>query len=113
MKKHKLKANDNVDKKLIVPLIKYNNKLIMQNDKLLIELSKVKNARKYYYDLEQKFIELKKESDEMDKKLKYNKIEMEACYNIIKDFTEKNERMEKILKEKLGIGYNSLYKSKF
>ena len=42
-----------------------------------------------------------KENDEMDKKLKYNKIELEACYNVIKDFTEKNERMEKILKEKL------------
>ncbi len=84
----------------------------MQNDKLLIELSKVKNARKYYYDLEQKFIELKKENDEMDKKLKYNKIELEACYNVIKDFTEKNARMEKILKEKLGIDYSNLYKSK-
>ena len=102
-----------MDKKLIVPLIKYNNKLIMQNDKLLVELSKVKNAKKYYYDLEQKFMELKKENDEMDKKLKYNKIELEACYNVIKEFTEKNEKMEKILKEKLGIYYSNLYKSKF
>lgn len=25
----------------------------------------------------------------MDKKLKYNKIELEARYNVIKDFTEK------------------------
>ncbi len=106
-------TKDSVEKKLIVPLIKYNNKLIMQNDKLLIELSKVKNARKYYYDLEQKFIELKKENDEMNKKLKYNKIELEACYNVIKDFTEKNEKMEKILKEKLGIDYSNLCKSKF
>ena len=67
----------------------------------------MKNARKYYYDLEQKFIELKKENDEMDKKLKYNKIELEACYNIIKDFTEK---MEKILKEKYGISLDYIEK---
>ena len=46
----------------------------------------------------------------MDKKLKYNKIELEAHYNGIKDFTEK---MEKILKEKLGVDYSNLYKSKF
>ena len=32
----------------------------------------------------------------MDKKLKYNKIELGARYNVIKDFTEKNERVEKI-----------------
>ena len=31
---------------------KYNNILIMPNGRLLIELLKVKNARKYYYDLE-------------------------------------------------------------
>ena len=105
-------TKDNVDKKLIVPLIKYNNKLIMQNDKLLIELSKVKNARRYYYNLEQKFIELKKENDDMDKKLKYNKIELEACYNVIKDFTEKNERMKKILKEKLNINFSDIIKFK-
>ena len=56
---------------------------------------------------------LKKENDEMDKKLKYNKIELEACYNVIKDFTEKNARMEKILKERLGIDCSNLYKGKF
>ena len=37
----------------------------------------------------------------MDKKLKYNKIELEACYNVIKDFTEKNEKMENLIGEKL------------
>ena len=45
--------------------------------------------------------------------MKYNKIKVKACYNVIKDFTEKNERMEKILKEKLSIDYSNLYKSKF
>lgn len=109
--KHENFTKDNVDKKLIIPLIKYNNKIIMQNDKLLIELSKVKNAREYYYDLEQKFLELKKENDEMDKKLKYNKIELEACYNVIKEFTEKNEELKKIINEKLGI--NFINKSKY
>lgn len=46
----------------------------------------------------------------MYKKLRYNKIELESRSNGIKDFTEK---MEKILKEKLGVDYSNLYKSKF
>ena len=47
----------------------------------------------------------------MDKKLKYNKIELEACYNVIKEFTEKNEELKKIINEKLGI--NFINKSKY
>lgn len=42
-------TKDNVDKKLIVPLLKQNNKLQLQNHQLLIEMSKVKSAREYYY----------------------------------------------------------------
>lgn len=103
-------TKDNVDKKLIIPLIKYNSRLIMQNDKLLIELSKVKNARKYYYDLEQRFIEIQKENTEMEKKIRNKYIELEACYNVIKDFTKKNELMQKIIKEKLGINLDDITK---
>lgn len=32
-----------------------------------------------------------------------NKIELDACYNVIKEIQEKNEKMNKILKDKLGI----------
>ena len=73
---------------------------------------RVKNAIKYYYDLEQRFIELKKENDKMDKTFKYNKIELEACHNVIKDFTEKNERMKKLFKEKLNINFSNIIKFK-
>ena len=38
-------TKDNVDKKLIYPILKYNNSLIKQNHDLLLELSKVKNVK--------------------------------------------------------------------
>lgn len=96
-------TKDNVDKKLIIPLLKENSKLQLQNDQLLIEMSKVKKAREYYYELEKKFIELQKANKENSQKLGYNKIELNACYDVIKELNEKNEKMEKILKEKLDI----------
>ena len=105
-------TRDNVDKKLIIPLIKQNSRLVIQNDKLLIELSKAKNARKYYYDLEQEFIKLKQEKDELDKKMQCNKIELEACYNVIKDLSEKKEKMEKIIEEKFNVSLDFIQKSK-
>ena len=39
----------------------------------------------------------------MDEKLKFNEIELNACYDVIKQELEKNEQLQKILKEKLGI----------
>lgn len=94
-------TKDNVDKKLIIPLLKENSKLQLQNDQLLIELSKVKKAREYYYELEKKLLELQQINLENSKKLDYNKIELEACYNVIKELNEKNEKMERILKENI------------
>ena len=44
-----------------------------------------------------------KANKESTKKIDYNKIELEACYDVIKELNEKNEKMEKILKEKYGI----------
>jgi hypothetical protein len=101
-----------VDKKVIIPLLKENNKLQLQNDQLLIEMSKVKKAREYYYELEKKFIELQKANKESSKKIDYNKIELEACYDVIKELNEKNEKMEKILKEKYGIDLDYINKQK-
>ena len=103
---------DNVDKKIVVPLIKYNNKLQLENDTLQVELSKVKNARDYYFELEKKFIELQKEIKEKDKTFDMNKIEIDACYNVIKELSEKNEKMEKILKEKLKMILDDIEKYK-
>ena len=105
-------TKDNVDKKVIIPLLKENNKLQLQNDQLLVEMSKVKKAREYYYELEKKFIELQKANKESTKKIDYNKIELEACYDVIKELNEKNEKMEKILKEKYGIDLDYIYKQK-
>ena len=96
-------TKNNVDKKLIIPMIKYNEKLQQQNNNLLIELSKVKNVRKYYYDLEQQFLATEQECKTLEKKLSANRIELDACYNVIKELLEKNEKMQKIVNNKLGI----------
>ena len=96
-------TKDNMDKKLIYPIIKYNNSLVRQNHDLLIELSKVKNAKKYYYDLQIQNNQIISENQKLENKLKMNNIELNACYNIIKELLNKNEKIEKILKDKLGI----------
>ena len=99
-------TKDNVDKKLIYPMLKYNEKLQKQNNDLLIEVSKVKNARKYYYDLEQQFLAQEQELKDIESKLRGKDIELNACYDVIKELLQKNEKMQKILKERLGIDLN-------
>ena len=96
-------TKNNVDNKLIVPLIENNKKLIAQNNKLLLELSKAKNARSYYSTLESQFVEIKKSNEELVHKLNLKDIELNACYGVIKQELDKNEKLQKILKEKLGI----------
>ena len=96
-------TKNNVDKKLILPMIKYNEKLVKQNNNLLIELSKVKNARKYYYDLEQQFLITEQELKDLETKLRGKDIELNACYDVIKELLQKNEKMQEILNDKLGI----------
>ena len=99
-------TKNNVDKKLILPMIRYNEKLVKQNNNLLIELSKVKNARKYYYDLEQQFLITEQERKDLETNLRGKNIELNACYDVIKDLLQKNEKMQKILKDKLGINFD-------
>ena len=96
-------TKNNVDKKLVLPMIKYNEKLQQQNNNLLIEISKTKNVRKYYYDLEQQFIAQEQELKDIETKLRGKDIELNACYDVIKDLLQKNEKMQKILKDKLDI----------
>lgn len=95
-------TKDNIDKKLIYPILKYNNSLVKQNHDLLLELSKVKNAKKYYSDLQIQNNLVINEKQELENKLKLNNIELNACYDIIKELLNKNEKIEKILKDKLG-----------
>lgn len=99
-------TKNNVDKKLIIPMIKYNEKLVRQNNNLLIELSKVKNVREYYYDLEQQFLITEQERKDLETNLRGKNIELNACYDVIKDLLQKNEKMQKILKDKLGINFD-------
>lgn len=96
-------TKDNIDKKLIYPILKYNNSLVKQNQDLLLELSKVKNTKKYYSDLQIQNNQIIKENQELENKLKMNNIELNACYDIIKELLNKNEKIQKILKDKLGI----------
>ena len=74
---------------------------------MLIEVSKVKNARKYYYDLEQQFLAQEQELKDIESKLRGKDIELNACYDVIKDLLQKNEKMQKILKERLGIKFDN------
>ena len=96
-------TKNNIDKKLIYPILKYNNSLVKQNHDLLIELSKAKNANKYYSGLQIENNQIINEKQELEKKLKMNNIELNACYDIIKELLNKNEKIQKILKDKLGI----------
>ena len=96
-------TKDNINKKLIYPILKYNNSLVKQNQDLLLELSKVKNAKKYYSNLQIQNSQIINEKQELENKLKLNNIELKACYDIIKELLNKNEKIETILKDKLGI----------
>jgi len=96
-------TKDNIDKKLIDPILKYNNSLVKQKHDLLIELSKDKKKKKYYSDLQIANHQIINENRELEDKLKMNNIELNACYKIIKELIDKNEKIEKILKDKLGI----------
>ena len=84
-------------------MLKYNNSLVKQNHDLLLELSKIRNAEKYYLDLQIENSQIINENQELAEKIEMNSIELNACYNIIKNLLNKNEKMEKILKDKLGI----------
>ena len=84
-------------------MLKYNNSLVKQNHDLLLELSKTRNAEKYYLDLQIENSQIINENQELAEKIEMNSIELNACYNIIKNLLNKNEKMEKILKDKLGI----------
>ena len=96
-------TKENIDRKLIYPIIKYNNNLVKQNHDLLLELSKTKNAKKYYSDLQIENNHIMNENQELEEKLRMNNIELNACYKIIKELLDKNKKIEKILKDKLGI----------
>lgn len=96
-------TKDNIDKKLIYPILKYNNSLVKQNHNLLLELSKVKNAKKYYSYLQMENNQIINEKQKLENTLKLNNIELKACYDIIKELLNKNEKIQKILKDKLGI----------
>ena len=43
------------------------------------------------------------ENQELEEKLRMNNIELNACYKVIKELLNKNKKIEKILKDKLGI----------
>ena len=73
---------------------------------MLLELSKAKNARSYYSTLESQFVEIQKANEELVHKLNLKDIELNACYGVIKQELDKNEKLQKILKEKLGISFD-------
>ncbi len=96
-------TKENIDKKLIYPIIKYNNSLLKQNHDLLLELSKVKNAKKYYSELKIENNQILNKNQKLEEKIRMNNIELNACYKVIKELLDKNKKIEEIIKDKLGI----------
>ena len=96
-------TKENVDTKLINPILNYNRVISNQNHNLLIELSRAKNAIQYYQQLEKQNIQILEKNKKLEEQILQNKIELDACYNVIKKIQERNEKMNKILKDKLGI----------
>lgn len=86
-------TKENVDKKLIYPLLKYNQKLTKENKDLIIELSKAKNVTEYFSTLEEQYVDLQEKNKELENQLNCNKIELDACYEIIKNELAKNEKL--------------------
>lgn len=92
---------ENVDKNLIAPLLKQMQTINKQNNNLLIELSKAKKYREYYSSLEVKANELQRQNEELTHKVNYKDIELNACYELLRKELDKNERLNKILNEKI------------
>lgn len=99
--KNEIFTKENVDKNLIAPLLKQMQTINKQNNNLLIELSKAKQYREYYSLMEVQVAELKKKNEELTHKINYKDIELNACYELLRKELDKNERLNKILNEKI------------
>lgn len=99
-------TKENVSKKLLEPMINYNEILLKQNHDLLVELSRAKNAKNYYYTLERQLEKIQEQNEELTHNLSLKDIELNACYGVIRQELDKNEKLQKILKEKLGIDFD-------
>lgn len=85
-----------VDEKLVTPIMKANKILTNENQFLRLELSKAKNAVRYYKKLENENADLKQKAREQE-------IEINAMYKLIKKLNEKCENLIKWVKDKFGI----------
>ena len=51
-------------------------------------------------------MEIQKTNEDLAHKLNLKDIELNACYGVIKQELDKNEKLQKILKDKLGISFD-------
>ena len=90
-----------VEENLLIPVIQENKLLVEENQNLKIELSKAKNAINYYKELENI-------NKELEHNIKLKDIEISSMYEIIRDLSNKYDKLIIWIKNKFGID-----KSKF
>lgn len=90
-----------VEENLLYPVITENKLLVEENHNLKIELSKAKNAISYYEDLENT-------NKQLEHNIKLKDIEINSMYEIIRDLSNKYDKLIKWIKNKFGVD-----KSKF
>ena len=90
-----------VEENLLYPVITENKLLVEENHNWKIELSKAKNAISYYEDLENT-------NKQLEHNIKLKDIEINSMYEIIRDLSNKYDKLIKWIKNKFGVD-----KSKF
>lgn len=94
--KQEIFTPENIEERLVKPIIQKNETLKNENKFLQIQLSKAKNAVQYYKEIEDENKDLKKKIREQD-------IEINVMYKLIKNLDEKCENLIKWVKNKFGI----------
>jgi len=93
---------ESVDKNLLQPLLKENNKLMNEIKNLKLELSKVENFIHSYNDMQNENIYLKEQNHSKD-------LEINAMYNLIQKLNDKKDELTRILNQ-YGIYFNEIDK---
>lgn len=93
---------ESVDKNLLQPLLKENNKLMNEIKNLKLELSKVENFIHSYKDMQNENIYLKEQNHSKD-------LEINAMYNLIQKLNDKKDELTRILNQ-YGIYFNEIDK---
>lgn len=93
---------ESVDKNLLQPLLKENNKLMNELKNLKLELAKIENFIQHYKDMQNENIYLKETNNSKE-------IELNATYNLIQKLNNEKDELIRIL-EQYEINLNEIDK---